>query len=372
MKIIFQREQLREAFDAVAKVPQSRSPRPVLQNVLLTAGMDGVHLLAQNDGCALRLRIDGCATVETAGDVLLSPSRFGSILKECKDEKLAVTVDGRGLQVKADRSTFKLPVENAQDYPQPSFDGRATHWKLPAKALAVAIGRTAFCCDDETSRYALGGVYFELSEAADLIRLVATDGRRMVVQECRAERDGEPSDGTVIVPLKSVRTIQSLCADDEGDAEFWIDGTSFFVRTSRGVVSARLLEGRFPEWQAVVPSLKGAVNLLLPIAALESCVRQAAVVCDRDLSRAIDWQAADGTLNLSARTAELGQATVELTIPHCEERQVSLDHRYILDYLASLGQTENVTVALLGTDRPCVMSPEDGNQYVLMPLANDK
>lgn len=371
MKVLFQREPLLESFKAAARVAPARSPKEVLKSVFLHAGIDGISLVSQNEGCAVRLKIDGCATIEHAGDALLNAQKFGAILSDCKSDKITVTLDGRILHVQSDRSKFKLPTESPDDYPQPNFNAGKFRCTVPAVALATAIGRTVFACDEESSRYALGGVLFDFDPAGRTLHLAATDGRRMAVQELPAAITGN-ADGLTIVPAASLKTIMAMCKDEKGDVDFWTDGSSFCAETSRGVISARLMEGRFPKWRDTFPKLDDATSIRLPIEAVVSCIKQASVTCDNETSRGVEWSAGEGLLKFLSGGVH-GNSEVETVIESSvRECAVNLDFRYTLDYLASLGDTEFVTVSIINRDRGVVFTTDDGHRYVLMPLGKDK
>jgi DNA polymerase-3 subunit beta len=371
MKVLFQREPLLESFKAAARVAPARSPKEILKSVYLHAGIDGVSLVSQNEGCAVRLKIDGCATIDHAGDALLSAQRFSAILSDCKSDKITVTLDGRSLLIQSDRSKFKLPTENPDDYPQPNFNASEFRCVVPATALASAIGRTVFACDEESSRFALGGVLFDFDFEAGKLHLVATDGRRMSVQELPATITGK-IDSMTIVPAASLKTIMAMCKDEKGNVEFWTDGSSFCAETSRGVISARLMEGRFPKWRDVLPKSDHSTSIRLSVEGIVSCVKQASVTCDDETSRGIEWSAGDGLLKFFSGgvhgNSEV-ESIIEASVGQCG---VNLDFRYTLDYLASLGDVEFVTVKIINRDRGVTFTTDDGHSYVLMPLGKDK
>jgi DNA polymerase-3 subunit beta len=371
MKVFFQRELLLESFKAAARVAPARSPKEILKSVFLHAGGDGVYLVSQNEGCALRLKIDGCATLERPGDVLLNAQRFGAILADCKNEKIAVTLDGTVVHVTSDRSRFKLPSEKADEYPQPNFKEAAFRCSVPAVALATAIGRTVFACDSESGRYALGGVLFEFDHAEGKLYLVATDGRRLAAQELPATIS-DPVDIMPIVPDTSLKDIAAMCKNEKGSVEFWTDGTTFCAETSKGVISARLMEGRFPKWRMTIPNVSNATTMRVSVAGLISCVKQASVTCDGDSSRGVEWEAGDGLLRFLSSTTN-GKSEVEMVIESSVGQcSVNLDFRYTLDYLSALGEAEFVTVAIINADSGVLFTTDDGHRYVMMPLTKDR
>ena len=119
--------------------------------------------------------------VEAPGSVVLPRDRFGKILTESSDEKLDLESDGRKVLVRGQRSEFQLPSENPDEFPSVlAFEEQKYH-EMPARFFREVIRRTVYATDNESSRYALGGVLVELS--ANGLTAVATDGRRLARQE---------------------------------------------------------------------------------------------------------------------------------------------------------------------------------------------
>jgi DNA polymerase-3 subunit beta len=101
-------------------------------------------------------------------------------------------------------------------------------------------------------------------------------------------------------------------------------------------------------------------------------VRQAAVVASEE-SRGVDFTFGDGTLVLAAQTADVGQSRIELPIPYNgKEITVTLDHRYVADFLRVLDPERNFTFEIESADSAALLSTDDGYGYVIMPLSRER
>src|SRR5262245_8140639 len=116
MKISFEREKFHAAFQTAAAVAPSRSPKPILQNVKLDVAGDAATLMATDLEVGIRIAVPG-VTVETPGSAVLPIARFGPILRESADEKLYLESDGQSTTIRGDRSQWKLPAENPDEFP---------------------------------------------------------------------------------------------------------------------------------------------------------------------------------------------------------------------------------------------------------------
>ena len=135
----------------------ARSPKPILQNVKLEVAGEGATLMATDLEVGIRISRAGRES-ETPGSAVLPIARFGPILRECTDEKLYLESDPQGTLVRGDRSEWKLPAENPEEFPNVTAFKEEKYHELAARLFREMVRRTMFATDNESSRYALGGV----------------------------------------------------------------------------------------------------------------------------------------------------------------------------------------------------------------------
>lgn len=376
MKITVDREKFAAAFQLASVVAPARSPKAILRNIRMdVSGFDGAcpcMLMATDLELGVRVEVGDVQCVEP-GDVLLPVDRMGMILRESRDSTLAICTESAGtIRVEGERSSFKLPSANVAEYPDVAqFSGDKYH-KLPARVLAELIRRTAFACDTDSSRYALGGVLLELIDSEAVA--VATDGRRLAAMNCRAESVNEHStDGkAVVVPQRAMKLIERTLADCEGDVQIVASNNDVLLRTPSVTVFSRLVEGRFPKWRDVFPRRSDSVKIELTAGPFHSAVRQAAIVTS-DESKGVDFTFGAGKATLAAVAAERGQSRVELPIAYDGPAiTITLDPHYVGDFLKVLEPERVFTLDVKDENGAAVCSTDDGYRYVIMPLARDK
>jgi DNA polymerase-3 subunit beta len=310
--------------------------------------------------------------VQVPGSAILQLSRFGPILRESSDEQLRLEADGQGTIVRGARSEFKLPGENPAEFPSVADFNEAKYHELPARLLRELIRRTTFATDNESSRYALGGVLLEFGEQQ--IIAVGTDGRRLAKMEVPAQSIGghQTGDSMTIVPAKAMQLIERALTDGDAEIQVAARANEILVRSPRATIYSRLVEGRFPKWRDVLPQRSGTQKIELKVGALHSAVRQAAIITSEE-SRGVDFTFQDGTLILSGRAAEVGQSRVELPIGYDGPAiSITLDPRYVNDFLKVLDPERNFTLDLKDAESAAVGQTDDGYAYVIMPLARDR
>jgi DNA polymerase-3 subunit beta len=371
MKFVCERDKLLSAFQTAATVAPSRSPKPILQNVKLIVTQQQATLLATDMETGIRIDVPGIE-VEAAGNAVLPVGRFGSILRESMDAKLLVEADSQGTTVRGDRSEFKLPGQNPDEFPEVASFVEDNYHEISARLLKELIHRTLFATDTESSRYALGGVLLEFE--SDKITAVGTDGRRLAKMEgpCKTVGHCSYDDTTTIVPARSMQLIERAFTDLDAEIRIAVHANDILLKSPRVMIYSRLVEGRFPKWRDVFPKRREAVQIELAVGPVYAALRQASIVAN-DESRGIDFAFAEGSLVLSGSTAEVGQSRVEIPVGYAGPAlTVSLDHRFVADFLKVLDPEKTFTFDMENTESAAVMTTDDGYGYVVMPLARDR
>jgi DNA polymerase III subunit beta len=372
MKLMCDREQLLSAFQTAAAVAPSRSPKPVLQNVKIEAGKEATVLLATDLEVGIRIKVLGLE-VEAPGSALLPIARVGAILRESSsDSKLLIETNQQGTVIKGERSEFKLPAENPDEFPSVAAFSDAKYHEVPARLFRELVRRTLFATDNESSRYALGGVLVEMAEKR--IIAVGTDGRRLAKMEGPATSVGGHSnaDMMTIIPARAMQLMERAFTDADEQVQIAARANDVLVRTPRVTIYSRLVEGRFPKWRDVFPQRQDVQKIELPVGPFYGAVRQAAIVTSEE-SRGVDFTFAEGMCVLAARAAEVGQSHVELPVSYNGPSvSITLDPRYLSDFLKVLDPEKTFTLELKDAVSAAVCHTDDGYGYVIMPLARDR
>jgi DNA polymerase III subunit beta len=371
MRLTCDREKMHSAFQGAAAVAPARSPKPILQNVKLEARADGGVILATDLEVGIRVEVPGIEA-EAPGSVILPIARFGSILRETSDAKLRLETDGNSIVVRGERSEFKLPAENPAEFPAVADFTEQKYSTVPARLLSQIIRRTTFATDNESSRYALGGVLLELAD--DKITAVGTDGRRLAMMEAPAQSVGghTTGDAMTIVPARSMHLIEKILTEPDAEIHIAARANEILIKSPTATLYSRLVEGRFPKWRDVFPKRPDAVRIELSVGPLHSAVRQAAIVTSEE-SRGVDFTFGEGKLVLAGRAPERGQSRIELPVAYDGPAvSISLDPRFFNEFLKVLESESTFTLELKDAESAAVCRTGDGYAYVIMPLARDR
>ena len=364
------REPLLAALQTVAAAVPSRSTKPVLTNVKLDVDGPTAVLSATDLEIGIRTEVEGVET-SAPGSVLLPSARLMAIVRESPPgTSFEIESDGTATVVKAARSQFRLPAEAPLEFPSVATFPADACFELATPLVRELVRRTVFATDNESSRYALGGVLIELTESG--VIAVGTDGRRLAKMEGPATvQGGEPPATQPIVPARAMQLIERSLGDAETPVKLAVQGSDILMQTGPTTISARLVEGRFPRWRDVFPERPDAVTVKVVTGPLLSAVRQAAIVTSEQ-SKGVDFSFEPGQLVLSGQSAESGQSHVEMPLEFTGEAvSIKLDPRFVGEFLRVLDPGTGIDIELTDGQSACVCRTEDGYAYCVMPLAAD-
>ena len=370
MKFACHREHLLAAFQTAATVVPTRSPKAILKNVRIDVTPTGAIIMATDMEVGIRIEVPEIE-VEMPGSFVAPVSVFGSILRENSDEKLRIESGPNGTVVLGDRSEFRMPYQNPDEFPVVASFNETAYHEVPAKLFRELVRRTVFATDQENSRYALGGVLLEMDEQK--ITGIATDGRRLAKMEGPAHAVGGHSTANTmtIVPTRAMNLMDKALSTSDSEIQIAARPNDILVRSSHATVYSRLVEGRFPRWRDVLPVRTESFKVDLAVGPLYSALRQAAIFTDNE-SRGIDFTFGEGNMLLRASVAEAGNSRVELPISYTGSAvTLALDNRYVADFLRVLDPDKTVVVDFVDGESAALLTTDDGYGYVIMPMARD-
>lgn len=358
---LIHRKSFLSAWSLASPVAPSRTPKPVLQNLLLRVA-GGIATLSATD-LEVGVTVD-VAGVKAEGDgsVLLSP-KFGQILTSGKDEELSIKVGDDQIDIRGLRSKFVLPTENPDEMPTfPEPEGEPITCK--SADLRGAMRLTSYATDVESTRYALGGIKFEVDEAGTTA-LVGTDGRRLAWAKIEAESGGRTANG--VIPLKAIKAIEKiLAAGGSEEVEFWLTVDNAHFRTETALLYTRLVEGRFPKYSDIFPTQTQSV-IEMEVGSFREALEQSTITTS-DESRGVDFTFSSGSLTLASKSSDVGSGLIDLATDYDgAERVITLDPRYLLDALKVISE-ETVELRIIDGKHPVEMKVNGTFRYVVMPI----
>jgi DNA polymerase-3 subunit beta len=357
---------LLDALQAVAGIVERRHTLPILANVLMRKNGSSVEFTTSD------LEIQVRTTSELGGDAGQLATTVGArklmdILKSLPaDQVVTLSSSQNKLTLSGGKSRFTLQTLPAEDFPlvNESVDFGPT-FAVPMKTLKGLINQVHFAMAVHDIRYYLNGILF-IAEGKTLT-LVATDGHRLAMAQAQLEAE-VPSKQEVILPRKTVLELQRLLKDEDAAIEMRFANNQAKFQFAGLEFVTKLVEGKFPDYNRVIPrNHKNAV--VLGRAPLLASLQRAAILTSEKF-KGVRVNIEPGLLKIASSNAEQEEAKEEIEIDYAGDPiEIGFNVTYLIDVLANSTQ-EMVKLELQDSAASALFSlPEQpGFKYVVMPM----
>jgi DNA polymerase III subunit beta len=358
--------QLLEALQSVAGIVERRHTLPILANVLLRKNGPSLEFTTSD------LEIQVRTHAELGGDAGTLATTVGArklidILRALPaDQVVTLSAAQNKLTLQGGKSRFTLQTLPADDFPlvNEAVDfGPA--FSVPQKTLRLLINQVHFAMAVHDIRYYLNGILF-IAEGR-MLTLVATDGHRLAMAQSTLESD-MPNKQEVILPRKTVLELQRLLRDEDTTIEMRFAGNQAKFAFSGMEFVTKLVEGKFPDYNRVIPkNHKNAI--VLGRAPLLACLQRAAILTSEKF-KGVRMNVEPGLLRIASSNAEQEEAKEELEVDYNGDSiEIGFNVTYLIDVLANMSQ-EMVKLELQDTAASALFTvPEQaGFKYVVMPM----
>jgi len=364
MKFEALRDTLLSPVQAVASVVEKRQTMPILANLLLTVSDSGLAVTATD------MEVELVATVEVEikekGEVTVPARKLLDICRSLPEgARVGVILDKGKLILRSGRSRFSLATLPAADFPSVEDIHAQRSFHVAQSKLRELLARTAFSMAQQDVRYYLNGLLLETGEQQ--LRAVATDGHRLALCDLGGAF-GSNGIQQVIVPRKGVLELQRLLVN--GDKEATVEFGTNHIRVSFDGIrfTSKLIDGRFPEYERVVP--KGGDKILTATRKdLHEALSRAAILSNEKY-RGVRLQLSGKSLKILAHNPEQEEAEDEIEVQYQGgDLEIGFNVTYLLDALSAL-DSEQVQITLTDANNSCLVQTPANEfcRYVVMPM----
>jgi DNA polymerase-3 subunit beta len=365
MKATIERATLLKSLSHVQSVVERRNTIPILSNVLIEARDDGSIRLMATD---LDLQVDESiqANVSTAGATTVSAHTLFDIVRKLPEgSQVEINAAEGKMQLSAGRARFNLSTLPRADFPVIAEGDLPTKFELPAATLRQIIDKTRFAISTEETRYYLMGIFLHLAD--DQLKAAATDGHRLA-RVTVPKPDGADGMPDVIVPRKCVAELRKLLEELEGTVEVSMSPTKIRFGLGSAVLTSKLIDGTFPDYNRVIPTGNDKLLKLDPKSFAQGVDRVSTIASEK--TRAVKMNVDRDKVTLSVTSPESGTATEEIAADYGSEGiEIGFNARYLLDILGEI-DGDTVEVHLADAAAPTLLRENDKSPalYVLMPM----
>lgn len=351
----------------LSKVLNSKNSLPILDCFLLEVAGNKLSITASDSENTMKTTMPIDAS-DGDGKFAVSSSRLMDAVKELPEQPLTVEVDTQALTVQMlyQNGVYNFMAQNADEYPvcQPLSQG-ATSLTLPSPTLAANISRSLFAVGTEELRPVMNGIYFDLTPEA--LAIVASDGHKLVRNRVYNVKTESPS--SFVMPKKPATLLRTALLKDEGDTVIRFDNRTAEITFGDTTLQSRLIEGRYPNYNAVIPEDNPYI-ITMDRKALLSVLRRV-LPFSSESSHLVRMHIETGLMVLSSQDLDFASSAKEDIV--CDYVGTSMSIGFmgnsLTDILSSLA-SDDIKLELADPSRPCVILPSEQpeNEEVLMLL----
>lgn len=372
MELYIDRDALSRGLARIQGIIERRTTHPILSHVLLHAREGGLRMTATDTEVGYVGAI--AANVQDGGEVAVDAAGLFQIVRTLPEPTVHLKLtDNHRLEISSGRSHFKLVGVAAEEYPAlPPFEAEATA-KLSERDLARVVEQVQFSIATEDVRWGINGAHMEEVEGADgskRIRFVATDRHRLACAEVAFEGETRFTP-RMLVPRKALAVLRKLLEGRDNEVELDFGEGALQLRRPDETFWFRLLDGEFPDYQAVVPK-ENKHAAVLRRSELSSTLKRVGILVP-DRARPVRFAFGETDLEVDVHNVDRGEVHESVPLElEGEPITVGFNARYLVDILAVLSG-DRVVLELAHPLAPClVRDPEnDAAQFVVMPMRLD-
>ena len=367
MKFTISSSKLFSQLQAVSRVINNKNSLPILDDVLFDLVGNELKLTASDGETTSRtsIEVDG---VEGSGKVASAAKLLLETLKEFSEQPLAFTIDENNFAVSmvSQNGTYSFVGVNGNEYPEmPGAEMGARELAIPANVLQSAIEKTIFATADDDLRPVMDGIFFDIAE--DKVTMVATDAHRLVRYSNTGVKPGVVA--SFILPKKPASLLKNLLAKEENEVKVTFGAKNARFEFGSTIIVCRQIEGRFPNYNAVIPQSNQNIVTVDRQTIINACKRVA--VFANNGTAQLRLTLTENSIKISAQDIDFSTSAEETITCDYNGTPMAIGFKapFLIDLLGSITSAD-VLLKLADPARAGLLLPAENeeNEDVLMLL----
>ncbi len=370
MKIIILKNNLKVGLEAISRVvgENTNTTLPILKNFLIETIDNKIKLSATNLELAITSFIPG--KVVEKGGLTIPFNIFNSIINNLQTERINLEVKDNNLIIKTDNYQAKIQGTKKEEFPIiPQINKNKLFFKIPISLFKKSLLSLAPAAQISEIRPELNGILFNFQ--LNFLKLVATDSFRLAEKNITNNQfESDLKQGfKVIIPLKTTQEIIRIFKEDENKLDVYFDQNQVFLKTENLEIISRLINGEFPDYQAIIPQ-SFETEIILKKEEVINALKLTGSFTDKlnEIKIIIKEKAKNIEIQSSNQTIGENQYLIPAKIKG-QPLEIVFNWRFLLEGIKTL-DSEDVFIGLNGDNKPALIkSPADISYfYILMPI----
>jgi DNA polymerase-3 subunit beta len=364
MKFSIQRESLLQPISQVVGVVERRQTLPVLANFLIATRGNRLSITGTDMEVELVTSVE--AKVDSEGEITVPARKLVDIVRMLPEGvSVQAVLDGDKLTVSSGRGRYTLSTLPATEFPATDQVETLEVIKIQEATLKNLLDKTSFAMANQDVRYYLNGLLFDFHDGT--LSTVATDGHRLAVCDLGSDL-GLAGERQLIVPRKGVLELGRMLSDDDALVELALGKNHVRLVKGSSIFTSKLIDGRFPEYKAVIP--KGTDrHVKLDRHAFMQALQRASILSNEKY-KGVRLEAAGNSVRIIAHNPQHEEAIEELEAElNFDQIAIGFNVTYLLDALTAI-EADRVLMELKDPNSSCLITSDPAGQdrHVVMPL----
>ncbi len=355
---------------AISRVLTGKNTMPILDNFLFEINENALKVTA-SDGDTTMITNIAITEVEGSGRFVVPSKTLLDPLKEMPQQMLNFDIDGDNLEIFVyyANGKYNFIAGKAEEYPTlKDLDAEAHEFSLSSQALLNGIGSTLFATADDDLRPVMNGIYFDVKP--EYMTFVASDSKKLVRLINQSVKAG--FEASFILPKKPATLLRGIISKDMGEAKVTFDSKSARIQLTDYQISCRLIEGKFPRYESVIP--KNNTNKM--IVGRQDCIntlRRISVFASQATNQ-VKFNIDKDILTVSAQDVDFSiYGTEKITCSYSDTpMQIGFRANFLIEILNTIPSDE-VEFQLADSFRACLIVPVQNNEnedllMLIMPM----
>ncbi len=384
MKLKCKQNSIYKGFQIVSGVINQSTTKPILKNVKIEVKENKIELFATDLEVGIKYIINNDDYIDCNEDgiVVVPGSNFENILRDWIEEDVEINSLDKCCEISGESSKFLINGEaNIELFPEEPTFVEENFIEIDPFLLNSMIKRTIFVIINERIRYTLSGVLFKIE--GDNLYLISTDGRRL----SKVSTNINNPDGiscNCIIPVKGLvqleKAISASLKSDHTDEiksvlKVKVENNSILFKTQDFILFSQLIEGKYPDFNKIVPSSSN-ISITLNTSKLRSAVKRASVVTTEN-SNVVKFNFYNNKLILTAEASDVGNSQVVIDIDYSDDQfEIGFNPSFISEALNvvtnDLVEMKFTEHGKAGTLNETFNSNNDKFVHVIMPISLDR
>jgi DNA polymerase-3 subunit beta len=354
MKFIVSSSQLLKQLQVLGGVINSNNTLPILDNFLFELSENELKVSASD----LETTMSAVVEVESdsSGSIAVSARLLLDTLKTFPDQPLTFKTEGEStIEISSDQGKYDMAFFSGEEFPKAVSLAAPSSTVIPANILATAISKTIFAAGNDDLRPVMSGVFFQFS--TESLTFVATDAHKLVKYSRTDVTANESAE--FIMPKKPLNLLKGILngADSEVTIEYNNSNAKFTF--DNFVLVCRLIDGKYPNYEAVIPK-ENPNKLTVDRASFLNSVKRVSIFSSKTTHQ-IRLKMAGTELNISAEDLDYAnKADERLSCDYQgDDMQIGFNSRFLSEMLNNLNAND-VLIEMSLPNRAGILTPIDG------------